>query len=136
MNFNFPTPNSQGVTRNNKMNINNANPKLHNDWFEENANLLKILGHPVRMKIINLLRHGPSCASDTNSEIPISQPNLSQHLKALREAGIIECACHGTKRCYYICRPELIDDIFNTLQIDHPKIELDCNELKEQMTQK
>lgn len=118
------------------MNKNSIKSRLHNDWFEESAKLLKILGHPIRMKIIHLLQHGPSCASDTNTEIPISQPNLSQHLKALREAGIIECACHGTKRCYYICRPELINDIFNTLKIDHPKIELDCDTIKAQMNPK
>ncbi len=108
--------------------------KLHQGWFEESANILKVLGHPVRLKIINLLRHSPSCASDTNSEIPISQPNLSQHLKALREAGIIECASQGTKRCYYLCRPKLINDIFNTLKMDHEKVELDCKTLQAQMS--
>ena len=118
------------------MNKNSTNNKLHNAWFDESANLLKVLGHPVRMKIINLLQHGPLCASDTNTEIPISQPNLSQHLKALREAGIIECACHGTKRCYYICRPKLINDIFNTLKTSHPKIELNCDKIKAQMNKK
>ncbi len=110
--------------------------KFHHDWFEDSANLLKVLGHPIRLKIIHLLRHAPSCASETNAEIPISQPNLSQHLKALREAGIIECACHGTKRCYYLCRPELINDIFATLKIDHEKIKLDCDVLKAQMDKK
>lgn len=109
---------------------------FYEGWFEESANLLKVLGHPVRLRIINLLRHAPSCASETNTEIPISQPNLSQHLKALREAGIIECACHGTKRCYYLCRPELVNDIFETLKLDHDKIELDCNALKKQIDKK
>jgi DNA-binding transcriptional ArsR family regulator len=97
-------------------------PIFHDSWFDNNANILKILGHPVRLKIVHLLRQGPLCASATNTEIPISQPNLSQHLKALRQADIIDCACHGTKRCYYLCRPKLIDDIFNTLILDHQKI--------------
>jgi ArsR family transcriptional regulator len=118
------------------MRKNSSNHKLDSDWFDVNANLLKVLGHPVRMKIINLLRQGPSCASDTNTEIPISQPNLSQHLKALRKAGIIDCACQGTKRCYYICRPQLINDIFKALKTEHPKIELDCDKIKAQMDKK
>jgi ArsR family transcriptional regulator len=78
----------------------------------KNAELLRLLGHPVRLKILRLLLRKPSCATLTNREIGISQPNLSQHLKVLKEAGILDFRSTGTKRCYYVARPEFVKNLF------------------------
>ncbi len=99
-------------------------------WFDERSRLLKALGHPVRLKIITHLSRVPACAAEINLAVDISQPNLSQHLKALRGAGLIDCACEGTKRCYYLCRPKFVADMLAALYPEHPKIILDCNSLK------
>ena len=41
----------------------------------------------------------------------MSQPNLSQHLKKLRDAGLIDKVSFGTRHCYYIAMPEVIEAV-------------------------
>jgi len=55
------------------------------------ANFAKALAHPVRVQIIKLL-HGQSCCftGDLTEIIPLAQSTISQHLKALTEAGLIQ----------------------------------------------
>jgi len=54
------------------------------------ASLLNVVAHPIRLMILESLLSGVKCVKDLNDLIPISQPNLSQHMSALREAGLIE----------------------------------------------
>lgn len=84
------------------------------------ASLLKTLAHPVRLEILRYLAKGPACAGTTNETIGISQPNLSQHLKALKGAGLIDCEIDGPKRCYFIIRPTLVQGLLNLLDAKHP----------------
>ena len=66
--------------------------------------ILKAISNPVRVQILRYLCKGPSCVTLTNKEINISQPNLSQHLKVLKEAGIIDSKKVMTKRCYFVTK--------------------------------
>ena len=75
------------------------------------AELLKVLGHPVRLQILRFLLKGPSCATLFNCSIDVSQPNLSQHLKALTDAGIVDFCKIGTKRCFYVTRPDFAKEL-------------------------
>ena len=55
------------------------------------ARFAKALGHPVRMYIIELLSKQSCCYSgDLSSELPIAKSTLSQHLKELKDAGLIQ----------------------------------------------
>ena len=55
------------------------------------ARFAKALGHPVRMYIIELLSKQSCCYSgDLSEELPIAKSTLSQHLKELKEAGLIQ----------------------------------------------
>lgn len=55
------------------------------------ARFAKALGHPVRMYIIELLSKQSCCYSgDLSDELPIAKSTLSQHLKELKEAGLIQ----------------------------------------------
>jgi ArsR family transcriptional regulator len=83
---------------------------------EEQIKILKAIAHPVRLKIVKILQKGALCAGRTNNILSISQPNFSQHLKVLREAGLIERVCKGTRHCYYLAMPELISTILTTLE--------------------
>ena len=65
------------------------------------ADQLKVMGHPVRLRILRFLLSGPSCVALTNRNIDISQPNLSQHLKALTEAEILDFCKLGTKKMFF-----------------------------------
>ncbi len=57
--------------------------------LENKIEILKIIAHPVRIKILEELIMGVKCVSDFEEFLEISQPNVSQHLSLLRRYGII-----------------------------------------------
>ena len=58
---------------------------------EEIARYAKALGHPARIRILRLLASRSCCYNgDLTEEIPMAQSTISQHLKALKEAGLIQ----------------------------------------------
>ena len=62
---------------------------------------LKALGHPVRLGIAQRLAHEPeTCACDFAEVFGVSQPTISQHLRVLREAGLVTTRRRGTQICY------------------------------------
>ncbi len=70
---------------------------------EQLAQFTKALGHPARIAIIVLLLKKQTCiCGDIVDELPLSQSTVSQHLKELKEAGIIKGEIDGVKTCYCI----------------------------------
>jgi ArsR family transcriptional regulator len=69
----------------------------------ELANILKALAHPARVAIIDYLLTVDECiCSDIVNELPLAQPTISQHLKELKNAGIIKGSIDGKSICYCI----------------------------------
>jgi ArsR family transcriptional regulator, arsenate/arsenite/antimonite-responsive transcriptional repressor len=67
------------------------------------ALLAKALGHPARIAIIEYLARVESCiCSDIVNELPLAQPTISQHLKELKNAGLIKGSVEGNSICYCI----------------------------------
>lgn len=67
----------------------------------ELATLAKALGHPARVQIVRLLARRDTCVcGDIVEELPLSQSTVSQHLKVLKEAGIIRGEIDGPRVCY------------------------------------
>lgn len=67
------------------------------------ATLAKALGHPARVSIIDYLLTVDYCiCGDIVNELPLAQPTVSQHLKELKNAGLIIGNIEGTAICYYI----------------------------------
>ena len=64
--------------------------------------IFKALGHPIRIKIVRDLRKGPLCVCNINENVDFSQSNLSQHLKILKDAGILKSDKDGLKIMYSI----------------------------------
>lgn len=59
--------------------------------MEKQSKILKAMGHPLRLEIINLLgKNGDMCVCKIQEKFNSSQSNLSQHLKILKEADILE----------------------------------------------
>ena len=58
------------------------------------------LGDPTRRKIFELVAEQPSAVVDLARELPVSRPAVSQHLKVLKEAGLVIEAAEGTRRIY------------------------------------
>lgn len=69
----------------------------------EMALLMKALGHPARIAIIDYLLKVNTCiCGDIVNELPLAQPTVSQHLKELKNAGLIKGNIDGNAICYCI----------------------------------
>jgi DNA-binding transcriptional ArsR family regulator len=67
------------------------------------AELAKAIGHPARIAILEILIKRNACiCNDIVEELPLSQSTISQHLKALKEVGLIKGDIEGTSICYCI----------------------------------
>jgi DNA-binding transcriptional ArsR family regulator len=75
------------------------------DKQNEIAILAKALGHPARIAILDHLIKVNACiCGDIVKELPLSQPTISQHLKELKNAGLIKGSIEGNTICYCIDR--------------------------------
>ena len=101
--------------------------ETNNDWQENFAQLSKALGHPHRIKILQILADLPTdnrcMVSSIVDELPISQSTVSQHLKILKESGWIKGRINGPKVCY--CLKEDIFEHYNKLLNNIKKKKLD-----------
>ena len=71
------------------------------------AKYAKALAHPARIAILKLLASKRTCiCGDIVDELPLSQSTVSQHLKELKEAGLIKGEIEGVKICYCIDQKE------------------------------
>ena len=70
---------------------------------EELAALAKAVGHPARVQILRLLVRREACiCGDIVEELPLAQSTVSQHLKVLKDAGLIRGDIDGPRVCYCI----------------------------------
>lgn len=76
------------------------------------AEYFSILGEPMRLKILNLLRDGEKCVQDLVEATETSQANVSKHLKVMLQAGILSRRTEGTL-AYYSVEDELIFELCN-----------------------
>lgn len=80
------------------------------------AELLKALGHPVRLSIVkNLCSNGACNVTNMQNSLMMPQSTVSQHLSKLKALGIVEGKRHGTEIVYSVIHPGA-KQIVNTLQ--------------------
>jgi ArsR family transcriptional regulator len=73
------------------------------EWADEFARLARALAHPARVRIVSLLVNRNSCVcGEIVEHLPLAQSTVSQHLKVLRKAGIIDGETDGPRICYWI----------------------------------
>jgi DNA-binding transcriptional ArsR family regulator len=66
------------------------------------AHSLDALGDPTRRSIFERLRRGARSVTDLAEELPVSRPAVSQHLRVLKDAGLVRERRDGTRRLYRI----------------------------------
>jgi ArsR family transcriptional regulator len=77
---------------------------------EELALIAKALGHPSRIRILRLLLTHEHCyCGEIVEELPLAQATVSQHLKVLKEAGLIVGEIEGLRTCYWASRERLAE---------------------------
>ena len=71
--------------------------------FNKISEILKVLGHPIRLKIASNLLEGMECNVNALVEkLGVPQSTVSQHLGILKSRGLINCKKKGVETCYYI----------------------------------
>jgi DNA-binding transcriptional ArsR family regulator len=63
---------------------------------------LQVLGDPTRLAVFERLRGGPLAVGELAAQLPVSRPAVSQHLKALKQAGLVADEAVGTRRLYRV----------------------------------
>ena len=74
------------------------------------TNGMDALGDPTRRAIFERLADGPKAVGEIASELPVSRPAVSQHLKVLKQAGLVTDRAEGTRRLYQL-NPHGIQDL-------------------------
>lgn len=95
----------------------------------ELARLAKALGHPIRVQIVQLLAARTRCyCGDLVYELPLAQATVSQHLKVLRDAGLIQGETDGPRVCYCLNpdRLEAFGDLLSGLLVEARATDRDC----------
>lgn len=100
------------------------------DKLRDLAVFAKVISHPARLAILEYLSKTPGCISgDISDNLPLSRTTVSQHLKALRDVGLIHGEIDGLKINYCLCSShihkyvQLFDDFFEPVQAS----EVVCN---------
>lgn len=84
--------------------------QLNDLSIKRSAAIAKALGHPARIAILKLLAQRNTCfCGDITEVLPLAQSTVSQHLKALKSAGLINGEVEGVRTCYCL-NPEGIKE--------------------------
>ena len=73
------------------------------------ADLFRVLGHPARVRILELLRDGERSVGSLQTELDLDSGGTSQHLAALRRIGLVESRREGTSVFYRVDDPRVFD---------------------------
>jgi ArsR family transcriptional regulator len=77
--------------------------------YQAKAEFFRMLGHPVRIRVLELLSDGPMPVRDLLAEIDVEASSLSQQLAVLRRAGIVTAIREGSTMVYALAGPDVSD---------------------------
>ena len=83
--------------------------------YTEQAQLFKTLAHPVRLQILEILRHGEACVCHMEALLGRRQPYISQQLMALRDAGLVDSHKDGLNVFYCLSAPAAITPLLDVV---------------------
>lgn len=88
---------------------NTTSPAIEDDSvFETAAELFRAMAAPMRLKIISLLCNGEKNVSELLAQIDTTQPNMSQHLNTLYQAGVLGRRREGVSIYYFIANEQVV----------------------------
>ena len=71
------------------------------------AQRLKVLGHPDRLRIVEVLTHHPRNVGEVAAQVGLPVGTVSRHLRTMHAAGIVECSQHGNRVLYVLADREI-----------------------------
>ncbi|NDP20454.1 MAG: helix-turn-helix transcriptional regulator [Paludibacter sp.] len=104
--------------------------EVFDNELQKLAAFAKMISHPARLAILKYLAETKTCISgDISDKLPLSRTTVSQHLKELRDAGLIHGEIDGLKINYCLCGTNISDQLkkFNDFFINIESNSIDCN---------
>src|SRR4249920_868430 len=89
----------------------------HEPIYAVKADLFRVMGHPVRVRILEILRGGERSVGELQAELGLDSSGTSQHLGVLRRQGILESRKEGTSAFYRVRDPRMFQLLENARQI-------------------
>jgi ArsR family transcriptional regulator len=80
---------------------------LDPEWFEREAEMMRVMAHPKRLMILEVLKPGPRPVGEIAGVLGMSLPNASQHLRVMRTLRIVRAERHGQTVRYALTSPVL-----------------------------
>ncbi|RDI55224.1 ArsR/SmtB family transcription factor [Nocardia mexicana] len=84
-------------------------PGLQRPLYQMKADLFKTLGHPVRIRVLELLSEREHAVSEMLPEVGVEPANLSQQLSILRRAGLVAARREGLSVTYSLTSPQVAE---------------------------
>jgi len=79
------------------------------DRYESRARIMKALGHPTRLFIVDELSRSGRCVCELTEMVGADTSTVSKHLSLLRDAGIVDYEKRGTQMHYFLAAPCVLD---------------------------
>ncbi len=97
-------------------------PAIEIQGYEAQAQLLKVLTHPARLAILNILRDGEHCVCHMEAYLGFRQAYISQQLMVLRDAGLIQDRRDGWNVFYHVTDDRIFAVLTAVEQILGPQV--------------
>jgi ArsR family transcriptional regulator len=75
---------------------------------DELASLAKALAHPIRVQIVRILARTEGCVNELVGQLPLAQSTVSQHLKVLKDAGLVRGTLEGPRTWQRIAAASIV----------------------------
>jgi ArsR family transcriptional regulator len=85
--------------------------------YQAEAKIFKVLMHPARLAILELLRSGEECVCHMEAVLGYRQAYISQHLAVMKEAGLVEDRKEGWNSYYRVLHPEIFEIVDHAMEI-------------------
>lgn len=105
-------------------------PEVFDNELQELASFAKVISHPARLAILKYLAETKTCISgDISDQLPLSRTTVSQHLKELRDMGLIHGEIDGLKINYCLCGSTINEHLlkFEKFFNEIKSIEISCD---------
>ena len=81
---------------------------VEKDLFRRHADFCKVISHPTRLQIIDILHDGEMSVTDLATQLQVTVGNLSQHLNLMKQRRVLESRKEGNSVIYRLANPKMI----------------------------
>lgn len=104
--------------------------QIEKDLYRRHADFCKVISHPTRLQIIDLLHDGEKSVTELATKIEVAVGNLSQHLNLMKQRRVLESRKEGNSVIYRLANPKMIKACCLIREILCEQIQQDTDLLK------